>query len=57
MILFVQMFLDDPPQPPEVLNISHFGSAFAVLGIGGLLGSVLLIMEIAYNCIFDTMEK
>ena len=36
---------------------SHFGSAFAVLGIGGLLGSVLLIMEIAYNCIFDTMEK
>ena len=51
------MFLDDPPQPPEVLNMSHFGSAFAVLGIGVILGSVVLMVEIAYNCMIKTMEK
>ena len=51
------MFLDDPPQPPEVLNMSHFGSAFAVLGIGVILGSVVLVVEIAYNCMIKTMQK
>ena len=51
------MFLDDPPPPPEVLNMSHFGSAFAVLGIGVILGSVVLVVEVAYNCMIKTIEK
>ena len=51
------MFLEDPPQHSEVLNISHFGSAFAVLGIGVILGSLVLMMEITYNYIIVTLEK